>query len=181
MTRKTENLDGYLIDPVAETIPPVRGLFRDNPTIHAIIDARPFDVQVPRMVPIITNLRVLNRSSAGFDVEITGYSSSREISSATFDFGAASGANLITVQLQPQVSGTRGGHTVSLQQLARDGARLFGRVLVVGTSMPLRGLRWRATSWTSISCTVRGMVWGWKCTRHQGSPAASPFDLKPEM
>lgn len=28
---------------------------------------------------------------------------------------------------QPQVSGTRGGHTVSLQQLARDGVRLLGR------------------------------------------------------
>jgi putative flavoprotein involved in K+ transport len=30
---------------------------------------------------------------------------------------------------QPQVSGTRGGHTVSLQSLARDGAVLVGRVL----------------------------------------------------
>src|SRR3990170_6820036 len=29
---------------------------------------------------------------------------------------------------QPQVSGTRGGHTVSLQSLARDGASLIGRV-----------------------------------------------------
>ncbi|MEW6582207.1 MAG: SidA/IucD/PvdA family monooxygenase, partial [Actinomycetota bacterium] len=29
---------------------------------------------------------------------------------------------------QPQVSGTRGGHTVSLQQLARDGCTLLGRV-----------------------------------------------------
>lgn len=28
---------------------------------------------------------------------------------------------------QPQLSGTRGGHTVSLQQLARDGVRLLGR------------------------------------------------------
>lgn len=30
---------------------------------------------------------------------------------------------------QPQVSGTNGGHTVSLQSLARDGATLLGRVL----------------------------------------------------
>jgi putative flavoprotein involved in K+ transport len=29
---------------------------------------------------------------------------------------------------QPQVSGRRGGHTISLQSLARDGARLIGRV-----------------------------------------------------
>ncbi len=66
----------------------------------------PFDVQVPRTVPVITNLRVLNRSAAGFDVEVTGYSTSRDMTTATFDFGAASGANLITVQLQPQVNGT---------------------------------------------------------------------------
>lgn len=32
---------------------------------------------------------------------------------------------------QPQVSGTNGGHTVSLQSLARDGATLLGRVLDV--------------------------------------------------
>jgi putative flavoprotein involved in K+ transport len=32
---------------------------------------------------------------------------------------------------QPQVSGTHGGHTVSLQSLARDGAVLLGRVLEV--------------------------------------------------
>lgn len=32
---------------------------------------------------------------------------------------------------QPQVSGTDGGHTVSLQSLARDGATLLGRVLDV--------------------------------------------------
>lgn len=32
---------------------------------------------------------------------------------------------------QPQVSGTRGGHTVSLQSLARDGATLLGRVTAI--------------------------------------------------
>jgi len=32
---------------------------------------------------------------------------------------------------QPQVSGTEGGHTVSLQSLARDGATLLGRVVAV--------------------------------------------------
>lgn len=32
---------------------------------------------------------------------------------------------------QPQVSGTNGGHTVSLQSLARDGATLLGRVVDV--------------------------------------------------
>jgi putative flavoprotein involved in K+ transport len=36
---------------------------------------------------------------------------------------------------QPQVSGTNGGHTVSLQSLARDGATLLGRVLDVDGSI----------------------------------------------
>jgi hypothetical protein len=65
-----------------------------------------FDVQVPRLVPIITSVRILNLSASRFDVEITGYSTSREISAATFSFGAASGANLVTVQLQPEVTTT---------------------------------------------------------------------------
>jgi len=41
---------------------------------------------------------------------------------------------------QPQVSGTAGGHTVSLQSLARDGATLLGRVDAVdGTALTLAG------------------------------------------
>jgi sugar lactone lactonase YvrE len=72
-----------------------------------------FDVQVPRLVPIITDVRILNLSSAGFDVEITGYSTSREISTATFEFGASSGARLLTVQLQPEVAPTFTDYYVS--------------------------------------------------------------------
>lgn len=41
---------------------------------------------------------------------------------------------------QPQVSGTDGGHTVSLQSLARDGATLLGRVTAIrGSKITLRG------------------------------------------
>jgi len=41
---------------------------------------------------------------------------------------------------QPQVSGTHGGHTVSLQSLARDGATLLGRVTdVEGETLKLDG------------------------------------------
>src|SRR5262249_44230269 len=43
-----------------------------------------FNVQVPRLPPVITSVRFLNRSSAGFDVEVVGYSTSREIGTATF-------------------------------------------------------------------------------------------------
>ena len=63
-----------------------------------------FDVQIPRLPPVITSVRIINRTSAGFDVEITGYSTSREIGTATFDFGAASGQKLLTAELQPDVT-----------------------------------------------------------------------------
>jgi sugar lactone lactonase YvrE len=69
-----------------------------------------FNVQIPLLPPVITNIRIFNRSSAGFDVEITGYSTSREITAATFDFGAASGAKLLTVELQPDVSSSFTGY-----------------------------------------------------------------------
>jgi hypothetical protein len=65
-----------------------------------------FDVTIPLLPPVITNVRLLNRSSAGFQVEVTGYSTSREITQATFQFAAASGGNLITTQLQPDVVST---------------------------------------------------------------------------
>jgi hypothetical protein len=47
---------------------------------------------------------IKNRAASGFDVEVTGYSDSREIQSATFTFGAASGAKLLTVELHPDVT-----------------------------------------------------------------------------
>lgn len=86
-----------------------------------------FTVEVPRLVPIITSIRIINRTAGGFDVEVTGYSTSREITAATFNFAEASGANLLTVQLRPDVvstfttyyqspiSGTAGGAFVYLQ------------------------------------------------------------------
>jgi sugar lactone lactonase YvrE len=85
------------------------------------------DVQIPQLPPMITNVRIINRTDAGFDVEITGYSTSREISSAIFTFGEASGKDLITVELTPdvaltfttyyqsEVSGTVGGSFVYTQ------------------------------------------------------------------
>jgi sugar lactone lactonase YvrE len=63
-----------------------------------------FDIQVPQLPPVITGIRVLNVTAAGFDVEITGYSTPRDIKSATFDFGAATGQKLLTVELQPAVN-----------------------------------------------------------------------------
>jgi hypothetical protein len=63
-----------------------------------------FDIQVPRRPPVITGVRVLNVTSAGFVVEITGYSTTRDIGSAKFDFGAATGQKLLTLELKPDVT-----------------------------------------------------------------------------
>ncbi len=65
-----------------------------------------FDITIPLLPPVITNVRLLNRTTGGFDVEIIGYSTSREITQATFQFTAGSGGSLATAQLQPDVAGT---------------------------------------------------------------------------
>jgi len=65
-----------------------------------------FDVLIPRGVPVITSMKIVNRTASGFDVETIGYSTSRDITVATFQFAAASDANLETVKLQPDVAGT---------------------------------------------------------------------------
>jgi hypothetical protein len=55
-------------------------------------------VRVPRSVPVITSVRVV-RTGNGFDVQITGYSTPRQVTQATFIFKAAPGGNLETNQL----------------------------------------------------------------------------------
>jgi hypothetical protein len=65
-----------------------------------------FDVTIPLLPPVITSVRILNRLSAGFDVEVTGYSTTRDITQATFQFAAGSGGSLLTAQLQPDVAST---------------------------------------------------------------------------
>ena len=64
------------------------------------------DVTIPALPPVITNVRLLNRTSGGFVVEVTGYSTTREITQATFQFAAGSGGNLQTAQSQPDITGT---------------------------------------------------------------------------
>jgi sugar lactone lactonase YvrE len=94
-------------------------------------DGNSFDVQIPRLVPVITNVRILNKNSGGFDVEVTGYSTSREITTARFDFGAASGANLLTVELQPDVNGTFTSYYQSDVSSAVGGAFVYLQPFIV--------------------------------------------------
>src|SRR5262249_51918608 len=43
-----------------------------------------FDITVPSVAPVLTDVRILNRTASGFDVQITGYSTSRDIRTASF-------------------------------------------------------------------------------------------------
>jgi hypothetical protein len=62
-----------------------------------------FDITIPRIVPVIASVRILNRSKKGFDVEITGFSTTRDINGAVFEFSASSGSKLSTSKLSPDV------------------------------------------------------------------------------
>ena len=49
---------------------------------------------IPKLAPVITDMQFQNESSSGFDIVIAGYSTPRDMSSATVTFSAASGATL---------------------------------------------------------------------------------------
>jgi hypothetical protein len=53
-------------------------------------------ITVPAFAPIITpgTVQILNVTSSGFDVELVGNSSPRDLKTATFTFGAAAGASI---------------------------------------------------------------------------------------
>ena len=59
-------------------------------------------VRVERLPPTITSVRVA-RTSGGFEVRVTGYSTPRQITRATFRFTAAAGANLQTSEITVNV------------------------------------------------------------------------------
>ena len=55
-------------------------------------------VQIPRSAPVISSVQVV-RTSGGFDVQVTGYSTPRQVTQAVFVFTAAAGKNLQTTQV----------------------------------------------------------------------------------
>jgi len=77
---------------------------------------------------------------------------------------------------QPQISGTRGGHTVSLQQLARDGATLLGRLSAVrGTTLCFDAdLEANIAKGDEISTKLKGMVDMLVSKAGIDAPAAEP-------
>lgn len=81
---------------------------------------------------------------------------------------------------QPQVSGTRGGHTVSLQQLARDGVTLLGRLGAVrGTSLGFDAdLEVNIAKGDEVSARIKGMVDMLVSKAGIDAPAAEPDPIE---
>jgi hypothetical protein len=106
-TTATYSIDNLMLQ--AGTVAGTIHLSLDNVTVGGkLVTANngTFTITIPLLPPVITNVRLLNRTSKGFDVEITGYSTSREITQATFQFTAGAGGALSTTQLQPDVAAT---------------------------------------------------------------------------
>jgi len=90
---------------------------------------------------------------------------------------------------QPQISGTHGGHTVSLQQLARDGVMLLGRLSAVrGTVLCFDGdLEANVAKGDEISKRLKDMVdmvvsrQGIEAPEAEPDPAEEPFPGIVEM
>jgi hypothetical protein len=118
-----------------------------------------FDITIPLLAPVITGMRLLNRTSGGFTVEITGYATSREVTQATFQFTAGAGGALSTVQLQPDIAGTFAAYYQS------DASMTVGSAFVY--SQPFFAEPGDANVVTSVSATL---------TNSQGTsaPATAP-------
>jgi len=61
-------------------------------------------IRIERSAPVITGMRV-NRITSGFEVLLSGYSTPRQITQATFRLTPAAGSNLQTTELTLDVSG----------------------------------------------------------------------------
>jgi hypothetical protein len=90
-----------------------------------------FDVTVPRLVPLITDARILNRTPSGFDVQITGYSDSKEITAASFQFGRAAGTNLQTSTLQVNLKDAFTAYYQSADASAAGGTFVYRQPFMV--------------------------------------------------
>ncbi len=84
---------------------------------------------------------------------------------------------------QPQISGTKGGHTVSLQSLARDGAILLGRVSGFdGNTLKLESNVRECAAFADAACAqITDMIDGFIEASGIDSPAATPDPNQPTM
>jgi hypothetical protein len=118
-----------------------------------------FNITIPLLPPVITGIRLLNRTTGGFTVEITGYATSREVTQATFLFTAGSGGALSTAQLQPDIAATFAAYYQS------DASTTVGSAFVY--TQPFIAQKGDANVVTSVSATL---------TNSQGTsaPATAP-------
>jgi putative flavoprotein involved in K+ transport len=84
---------------------------------------------------------------------------------------------------QPQVSGTAGGHTISLQSLARDGASLLGRVeQIEGTALHLRPNVEDCVHFADTKCTeFKAAIDAYIEVADIAAPEAEPDPNEPPM
>ncbi len=84
---------------------------------------------------------------------------------------------------QPQVSGTNGGHTVSLQSLARDGVILLGRAEAIqGTTLTLRSTVAECVAFADLKAAeFRAAIDQYILDNGLDAPAAQPDSNEPKM
>ena len=66
------------------------------------------EVSIARLPPALDSLGIVNRTSSGFAIEVTGFSTPREVSGAVFRFAAAPGRQLQTTQVSVQLGQASG-------------------------------------------------------------------------
>jgi hypothetical protein len=106
-------------------------------------------IRVARSAPVILGVRVI-RGTGGFSVEITGYSTTREVSQATFRFTPASGATLQTTEVTANVAQTFGTYYGSAASAA------FGSQFVL--TMPFTLQQGEAATIAGVSVTLTNSV-----------------------
>jgi hypothetical protein len=90
-----------------------------------------FDVTVPSVAPVLTDVRILNRTASGFDVQITGYSTSRDIRTASFQLTPAAGTNLDTSVVQVNLTEPFNAYFQSPNSSAAGGTFIYRQPFVV--------------------------------------------------
>jgi IPT/TIG domain len=90
-----------------------------------------FDVTVPSAAPVLTDVRILNRTASGFEVQITGYSTSRDIRKASFQLTQAAGTNLQTSVVQVDLTEPFNAYFQSPNSSAAGGTFIYRQPFVV--------------------------------------------------
>src|SRR5262249_19255155 len=90
-----------------------------------------FDVTVPSVAPVLTDVRILNRTASGFDVQITGYSTSRDIRRASFQLAQAAGTSLQTSVVQVNLTDPFNAYFQSPNSSAAGGTFIYRQPFVV--------------------------------------------------